>query len=365
MATCVGGNLNVKKQTLVEHAGPKPLDVKPVGRQTRWTSKPLDERINPLEVEHARPKPVGRQTRPRSPLTRWELNTLDPTRWTSNPSKERINPLGVEHAGPNPLDVEPVQPVGRRTRWMRKSNTLDPTRWTSNPLDVKPVQERINPLGVEHAGPKPVGRRTRWMRKSNTLDPTRWTSKPLDEEVEHAGPNPLEVKPVGRQTRWTSNPSKEPINPLGVEHAGPNPLDVEPVQPVGRRTRGGGMDVHSIQGRSGYEIQHIQIKSDNSAGKGLHCGVKVNELSRTRWTLSRWTSNPSNQESEMESQQGETHIRFNSTCSPRMARSVSKSTDNNINESITKNEASTIASSVGLCKISVVSLVYIIRDLIE
>ncbi|EDN05268.1 predicted protein [Histoplasma mississippiense (nom. inval.)] len=41
---------------------------------------------------------------------------------------------------------------------------------------------------------------------------------------------------------------------------------------------GGGMDVHSIQGRSGYEIQHIQIKSDNSAGKGLHCGVKVNEL---------------------------------------------------------------------------------------
>ncbi|EDN07492.1 predicted protein [Histoplasma mississippiense (nom. inval.)] len=117
--------------------------------------------------------------------------------------------------------------------------------------------------------------------------------------------------------------------------------------------------------RSGYEIQHIQIKSDNSAGKGLHCGVKVNELSRTRWTLSRWTSNPSNQESEMESQQGETHIRFNSTCSPRMARSVSKSTDNNINESITKNEASTIASSVGLCKISVVSLVYIIRDLIE
>ncbi|EDN06562.1 predicted protein, partial [Histoplasma mississippiense (nom. inval.)] len=57
MATCVGGNLNVKNQTLVEHAGPKPLDVKPVGRQTRWTSKPLDERINPLEVEHAGPKP--------------------------------------------------------------------------------------------------------------------------------------------------------------------------------------------------------------------------------------------------------------------------------------------------------------------
>ncbi|EDN04930.1 predicted protein [Histoplasma mississippiense (nom. inval.)] len=58
-------------------------------------------------------------------------------------------------------------------------------------------------------------------------------------------------------------------------------------------TCGGGMDVHSIQGRSGYEIQHIQIKSDNSAGKGLHCGVKVNELSRTRWTQTRWTSNPS------------------------------------------------------------------------
>ncbi|EDN04607.1 predicted protein [Histoplasma mississippiense (nom. inval.)] len=58
MATCVGGNLNLdsmsqsgldvitkpyaEKQRLVEHAGPKPLDVKPVGRQTRWTSNPLD-----------------------------------------------------------------------------------------------------------------------------------------------------------------------------------------------------------------------------------------------------------------------------------------------------------------------------------
>ncbi|EDN06525.1 predicted protein [Histoplasma mississippiense (nom. inval.)] len=126
---------------------------------------------------------------------------------------------------------------------------------------------------------------------------------------------------------------------------------------------GGGMDVHSIQVDMKYNIS--KSKAIISAGKGLHCGVKVNELSRTRWTLSRWTSNPSNQESEMESQQGETHIRFNSTCSPRMARSVSKSTDNNINESITKNEASTISSSVGLCKISVVSLVYIIRDLIE
>ncbi|EDN04941.1 conserved hypothetical protein [Histoplasma mississippiense (nom. inval.)] len=51
------------------------------------------------------------------------------------------------------------------------------------------------------------------------------------------------------------------------------------------------------------------------------------------------------QESEMESQQGETHIRFNGTCSPRMARSVSKSTDDNINESITKNEASTSGGS--------------------
>ncbi|EDN07518.1 predicted protein [Histoplasma mississippiense (nom. inval.)] len=51
-------------------------------------------------------------------------------------------------------------------------------------------------------------------------------------------------------------------------------------------TGGGGMDVHSIQGRSGYEIQHIQIKSDNSAGKGLHCGVKVNEL---RWG---WNGRP-------------------------------------------------------------------------
>ncbi|EDN04940.1 predicted protein [Histoplasma mississippiense (nom. inval.)] len=91
------------------------------------------------------------------------------------------------------------------------------TRWTSNTLDEE----------VEHAGPKPVGRRTRWMRKSNTLDPTRWTSNPLG--VEHAGPNPLDVKPVGRRTRWTSNPSQERINPLEVEHAGPNPLDVEPV----------------------------------------------------------------------------------------------------------------------------------------
>ncbi|EDN04228.1 predicted protein [Histoplasma mississippiense (nom. inval.)] len=208
----------------------------------------------------------------------------------------------------------------------------------------------------------------------------------MESEVKPVGP-----KPVGRRSRWTSNPSQEGINPLGVEHAGPNPLDVKP---VGRQTRPrsaltrwksntlsnrwgwNGRPFHSglenrpiragqIGRRSGYEIQHIQIKSDNSAGKGLHCGVKVNELSRTRWTLSRWTSNPSNQESEMESQQGETHIRFNSTCSPRMARSVSKSTDNNINESITKNEASTIPSSVGLCKISVVSLVYIIRDLIE
>ncbi|EDN04923.1 predicted protein [Histoplasma mississippiense (nom. inval.)] len=115
-----------------------------------------------------------------------------------------------------------TQPVGRQTRW------------TSNPS-----QERINPLEVEHAGPKPVGCRTRWMRKSNALDPTR----------------------------WTSNPSQERINPLGVEHAGP--------KPVGRRTR-----------RSGYEIQHIQIKSDNSAGKGLHCGVKVNEL---RWG---WNGRP-------------------------------------------------------------------------
>ncbi|EDN07495.1 predicted protein [Histoplasma mississippiense (nom. inval.)] len=155
MATCVGGNLNVKKQTLVEHAGPKPLDVKPVGRQTRWRSKPLDERINPLEVEHAGPKPVGCRTRPRSALTHWTR-----TRWM-NPS----------------------------TRWT--SNPLDPTRWTSNPLDVKPVGRQTrwtsNPLDV-----KPVGRQT------------RWTSNPLD--VEPVGPNPLDVKPVGGQTRWTSNP---------------------------------------------------------------------------------------------------------------------------------------------------------------
>ncbi|EDN06541.1 predicted protein [Histoplasma mississippiense (nom. inval.)] len=83
MATCVGGNLNVnptqldsmsqsgldvitkpyaEKQTLFEHAGPEPLDVKPVGRQTHWTSNSLDERLNPLGVEHARPIPTGRQT---------------------------------------------------------------------------------------------------------------------------------------------------------------------------------------------------------------------------------------------------------------------------------------------------------------
>ncbi|EDN11020.1 predicted protein [Histoplasma mississippiense (nom. inval.)] len=204
---------------------PNPLDVEPVGRgsRTRWT------------------QPVGRQTRPRSALTqtRW----MNPsTRWTSNPLDEE-----VEHAGP--------KPVGRRTRWMRKSNTLDPTRWTSNPLgvehagpnplDVKPVgrrtrwtsnpsQERINPLEVEHAGPnprtrwtQPVGRQTRW--ELNTLDQTRWTS------------NPLDVEPVGRRTRprsaltrWKSNtldPTRWTSNPLDeeVEHAGPNPLDVKPV----------------------------------------------------------------------------------------------------------------------------------------
>ncbi|EDN09843.1 predicted protein [Histoplasma mississippiense (nom. inval.)] len=120
-----------------------------------------------------------------NPSTRWKSNTLDDyirrrwtqTRWTSNPSKEPIYPLD-----PNPLD-EPI-----------------------NPLDVEPVGP--NPLDV-----KPVGRQT------------RWTS------------NPLDVKPVGRQTRprsaltrWTSNPSQERINPLEVEHAGPNPLDVKPVQ---------------------------------------------------------------------------------------------------------------------------------------
>ncbi|EDN04236.1 predicted protein [Histoplasma mississippiense (nom. inval.)] len=86
----------------VEHAGPKPsCDVKPVGRQTRWTptrwdvetrprsalthgpelvgmnpstrwtSNPLDE-----EVEHAGPNPVGRQTRPRSALTRWDVESV-------------------------------------------------------------------------------------------------------------------------------------------------------------------------------------------------------------------------------------------------------------------------------------------------
>ncbi|EDN07513.1 predicted protein [Histoplasma mississippiense (nom. inval.)] len=67
----------------VEHAGPKPVgrQTRPRSALTRWTSNPLDE-----EVEHAGPKPVGRQTR-----------------WTSNPLDEE-----VEHAGPNPLDVKPV-----------------------------------------------------------------------------------------------------------------------------------------------------------------------------------------------------------------------------------------------------------------
>ncbi|EDN07529.1 predicted protein [Histoplasma mississippiense (nom. inval.)] len=37
-------------------------------------------------------------------------------------------------------------------------------------------------------------------------------------------------------------------------------------------------DDNTVLGRSGYEIQHIQIKSDNSAGKGLNFSVKVNEL---------------------------------------------------------------------------------------
>ncbi|EDN05264.1 predicted protein [Histoplasma mississippiense (nom. inval.)] len=58
-------------------------------------------------------------------------------------------------------------------------------------------------------------------------------------------------------------------------------------------TGGGGMDVHSIQGRSGYEIQHIQIKSDNSAGKGLNFSVKVNEL-RQRSGAKRCKINKSN-----------------------------------------------------------------------
>ncbi|EDN07523.1 predicted protein [Histoplasma mississippiense (nom. inval.)] len=69
---------------------------------------PLDEPINPLEVEHAGPKPVGRQTRPRSPLTRWELNTLDPTRWTSNPSRSALTRWESNTLDPNPLDVKPV-----------------------------------------------------------------------------------------------------------------------------------------------------------------------------------------------------------------------------------------------------------------
>ncbi|EDN03553.1 predicted protein [Histoplasma mississippiense (nom. inval.)] len=63
----------------------------------------------------------------------------------------------------------------------------------------------------------------------------------------------------------------------------------QPLYPTG----GGGMDVHSIQGRSGYEIQHIQIKSDNSAGKGLNFSVKVNEL-RQRSGAKRCKINKSN-----------------------------------------------------------------------
>ncbi|KKZ66219.1 hypothetical protein EMCG_08055 [[Emmonsia] crescens] len=47
------------------------------------------------------------------------------------------------------------------------------------------------------------------------------------------------------------------------------------------------------------------------------------------------------QESEMESQQGESQVRFNSTSSGRVGRSVSKSTDDNMNESMGEDEGST------------------------
>ncbi|EDN05438.1 predicted protein [Histoplasma mississippiense (nom. inval.)] len=139
MATCVGGNLNVKKQTLVEHAGPKPLDVKPVGRRSRWMSA----------------------------LTRWKSNTPDPnprtcwtqTRWMSNPLDE-----DVVQAGPNPVgrqtpSKERFSPLGPQTPWddritpVGSLNTLGTkTRWTFKRISKSPV----NPLGVEQAARTPI-----------------------------------------------------------------------------------------------------------------------------------------------------------------------------------------------------------------